>query len=141
MFHSSHQAFLIFALSLTAMAWPMQSNAGQLTLTWTDNSSDEDGFAVEREIGSAGTFTQVATVGPDVASYIDSGLDSATVYCYRVRAFNTVGDSAYSNEACGTTPQDFSLTVVRAGTGSGTDRKSTRLNSSHSRASRMPSSA
>ena len=37
-----------------------------------------------------------------------------------MRAFNTAGDSDYSNEACGTTGQDVALAVVRAGTGTGT---------------------
>src|SRR3989304_6278786 len=41
-------------------------------------------------------------------------------FCYRLLAYNVAGDSAYSNEACGTTSQDFSLTVGRAGPGSGT---------------------
>src|SRR3989442_1312445 len=50
----------------------------------------------------------------------DSGPASATTYCYRLKAFNAAGDSAYSNEACGTTPQTSGLAVVRAGTGSGT---------------------
>jgi len=48
------------------------------------------------------------------------GLTSGTTFCYRFLAYNVAGDSAYSNKACGTTPQDFSLTVVRAGTGGGT---------------------
>ena len=33
-----------------------------------------------------------------------------------MRAFNFAGDSAYTNQACGTTPQTFGLAVVRAGT-------------------------
>src|SRR3990170_3323449 len=75
---------------------------------------------IERKTGTSGTFAQFATVGANVTSYIDSGLTSGTIFCYRLLAYNVAGDSAYSNEACGTTPQDFSLTVVRAGTGSGT---------------------
>src|SRR3990172_9539942 len=76
---------------------------------------------IERKTGTSGTFAQFATVGANVTSYIDSGLTSGTTFCYRLLAYNVAGDSAYSNEACGTTPQDFSLTVVRAGTGSGTE--------------------
>src|SRR3990172_3063220 len=75
---------------------------------------------IERKTGTSGTFAQFATVGANVTSYIDSGLTSGTTFCYRLLAYNVAGDSAYSNEACGTTPQDFSLTVVRAGMGSGT---------------------
>src|SRR5206468_2330162 len=114
------RAFPVFVLMLTAVVWPVESNAAQLTLTWTDNSTNEDGFAIERKTGSTGTFAQIGTVGPNVTSYTDTGATSAITYCYRVAAFNAAGNSAYSSEACGTTPQSFGLAVVKAGTGSGT---------------------
>jgi len=121
MFHSPRwPIFLILALLVAAVTWHEQVDAAQLTLTWTDNSDNEDGFRIERKTGTSGTFAQIATVGANVTSYIDSGLTSGSTFCYRLLAYNVAGDSAYSNEACGTTPQDFSLTVVRAGTGSGT---------------------
>ncbi len=100
------------------MAWPAE--AAQLSLTWMDNSNNEDGFTVERKTGTGGMYAQIGTVGPNVASYVDSGLAAGTTYCYRVLAFNAFGNSAYSNEACSTAPQNFSLAVVRAGTGNGT---------------------
>jgi len=114
------RALPIFVLLLATVVSPVASDAAQLTLTWTDAANDEDGFKIERDAGPTGTFVQIATVGASVTSYIDSGLASATTYCYRVRAFNFAGDSAYTNQACGTTPQTFGLAVVRAGTGSGT---------------------
>ena len=120
MSHSPRWALPIFVLLLATVVSPVASDAAQLTLTWTDAANDEDGFKIERDAGPTGTFVQIATVGASVTSYIDSGLASATTYCYRVRAFNFAGDSAYSNQACGTTPQTFGLAVVRAGTGSGT---------------------
>jgi hypothetical protein len=107
-------------LLLGAIAWHEEANAAQLGLTWTNNSTNEDGFKIERATGTTGTFAQIAITGANATSYSDSGLADATTYCYRVRAFNTAGDSAYSNVACGTTPQTFGLAVVRAGTGSGT---------------------
>src|SRR2546427_5135707 len=113
-------ALVLAALVLAAMIRPAESGASLLTLSWTDNSTNEDGFTIERETGSTGTFALIATVGPGVTSFADSGLASATTYCYRVQAFNVAGDSAYSNQACGTTPQTFGLAVVRAGTGGGT---------------------
>ena len=116
----SHRAFLLFAFLLVAIAWPIESDAAQLTLTWTDNSTNEDGFKIERKIGTTGTYAQIAVTGASVTSYTDSNVADGTTYCYRLLAFNTAGDSAYSNEACGTTPQAFALAVVRAGTGSGT---------------------
>ena len=120
MSHSLRRALPVFVWLLATVLSPLASDAAQLTLTWTDAANDEDGFKIERDAGPTGTFVQIATVGASVTSYIDSGLASATTYCYRVRAFNFAGDSAYTNQACGTTPQTFGLAVVRAGTGSGT---------------------
>ncbi len=72
-------------------------------LSWTDNSSNESGFRIERKTGASGTYSEIATVGADTTSYGDTGLQPATSYTYRVRAFNSVGDSSYSNEATATT--------------------------------------
>jgi len=69
-----------------------------INLTWSDQSNNETGFKIERA-PSGGTFSQVATVGVNVTTYSDAGLASKTSYSYRLRAYNDVGDSAYSNTA------------------------------------------
>src|SRR5437867_2427314 len=97
----------------------VEAGAAQLQLTWTNNSTNEDGFKIERSTGTTGTFVQIGVTGPGVTSYTDSGLADATTYCYRVRAYNAAGDSDYTNVGCGATPQIFALAVVRAGTGDG----------------------
>src|SRR5207249_2824570 len=107
-------------LLLTAITLPVEAVAAQLQVTWTNNSTNEDGFKIERSIGTTGTFVQIGVTGPDVTSYTDSGLANVTAYCYRVRAYNAAGDSDYSNVSCATTPQNFTLAVVRFGTGNGT---------------------
>ena len=83
-------------------------SATQMTLTWTDNTTTEAGFTVERAptvSGAAGTFVAIATLAPDAVSYTDAGLTQNTRYWYRVRAFETVDVSAYSNVANATTLQ------------------------------------
>lgn len=76
----------------------------QINLSWTDNANNEDGFKIERCAGSTCTnFVQVATVGANVTSYSNTGLTRNTTYRYRVRAYNTGGDSAYSNIVNATT--------------------------------------
>jgi len=102
-------------LLILAILAHTQANAAQFTLSWTDNSIDEDGFKIERGAVSAGPFTQIGTTGSDTNSYTNSGLADATNYCYRVRAYNSGGDSTYTNVACGTTPA--TLTVSKNGTG------------------------
>ncbi len=76
----------------------------QAGLSWTDNSSDEYGFVVERRMGSVGAFAKLATVGAGTTSYIDSGLQSGRIYYYRVRAYQAGGFSAYSNQVYVVTP-------------------------------------
>ncbi len=72
------------------------------TLDWTDNSSNETTFRIERRIG-AGSWAEVDSVGANVETYLDTGLTSDTQYGWRVRARNDGGDSAYTTEATGTT--------------------------------------
>lgn len=73
----------------------------KVTITWMDNSSNENGFKIERSTNNV-NFTQITTVAPNTISYANTGLTSGTTYYYRVRAYNTNGDSAYSNTASAT---------------------------------------
>lgn len=59
----------------------------QINLSWTDNSSDELGFKIERANDSGGPWDQIDTVGADVTTYQDTGLTPNTTYYYRVRAY------------------------------------------------------
>jgi hypothetical protein len=76
----------------------------QINLSWMDNATNEDGFRIERCNGSACTnFAQIATVGPNVTAYANSGLSRNTTYRYRARAYNASGTSGYSNITQATT--------------------------------------
>ena len=90
-----------FVLVISVLA-SNRLDAATLQLSWVDNSDNEDGFHIER-MGDDGIFSVVATVSSNVTSYTDDNLASNTTYCYRVNAFNDVGISEYTNEACGTT--------------------------------------
>jgi len=70
----------------------------QINLNWTDASNNEDGFKVERSTDNV-NFARVATLGPNLNAYSDTGLQPTTNYYYRVAAFNGTLDSAYSNTA------------------------------------------
>ncbi len=74
-------------------------STSQINLTWTDNSSNESGFYIERSKKATSGFSQIATVGANVTSYQNTGLSANTNYYYRVRAYNAGGNSAYSNTA------------------------------------------
>jgi hypothetical protein len=75
----------------------------RINLAWNDNSWNESGFRIERSPDSPGAWTEIDTVGPNAETYRDLGLSGNTTYFYRVRAYNTVGYSGYSNEAHDTT--------------------------------------
>jgi subtilisin family serine protease len=100
-------------LSATAQAF------NHVELSWSDNSSDEDGFQIERctgTIANCNTFTQIGQVPFDITAASDLGVQGQTTYTYRVRAFNANGQSAYSNSAQVTTPASPPNTqVVPAG--------------------------
>ncbi|MGH7572761.1 MAG: fibronectin type III domain-containing protein [Gemmatimonadota bacterium] len=80
-------------------------NHESIDLTWTDNSTDEDGFRVERRLGQVGTFEPDTTLGSDATSHSDGSLVAETEYCYRIVAFNAGGDSDPSNVACAATSE------------------------------------
>lgn len=77
-------------------------STSQINLAWTDNSTNETNFEVQRKTG-AGAYVTIATLAAGVTTYANTGLTSATAYTYRVRATNAVGASAYSNESTATT--------------------------------------
>jgi hypothetical protein len=88
-----------------------------ILLNWTDNSSNELGFYIERKNGdslSVDPFVVIDTVGTDVASYNDLGRTPNTTYTYRVQAFNLLGVSPYSNEVTATTIIPVELTTFAA---------------------------
>jgi hypothetical protein len=77
-------------------------SSSKIHLTWTDNANSENGFRIERKTGS-GAFLEVATVGPNVTTFTNAGLQALTTYTFRVRAYNAAGTSAYTNQASATT--------------------------------------
>lgn len=79
-------------LKLTAIS------RSQINLSWLDKSGNESGFLIERSLDGI-NFTQIAMVGPNVQTWAATGLLANTRYYFRVRAWNSGGNSAYSNTA------------------------------------------
>jgi N-acetylneuraminic acid mutarotase len=90
------------AVSAPAAPQNLSASAGpaSVSLRWTDASSNEAGFRIERKDGPSASYRQIATVGAGVTGYTDTtSLIAATTYSYRVRAYNSAGSSKYSNES------------------------------------------
>lgn len=97
----------MLALFAFAVLFAVTASAAQHTLTWSDNSTNEAGFTVERAPGltpAASAFQPIANVGANVTTYVDAGLPNETGFTYRVCAYNAGGKSGYSNTVSGTTP-------------------------------------
>src|SRR5262249_4851630 len=76
----------------------------QINLSWTDNSTTEDGFKIMRKLGAGGTYAQVGTSAANVTTFMDTALSPDNDYYYQVIATNIVGDASPSNEVIVHTP-------------------------------------
>src|SRR5438552_944918 len=79
---------------LTATA----TSSSTIDLGWVDNANNEIEQGLERSVGSNSNYVLLDNVDPIVIAFTDTQLIDGTKYYYRVRAFNTGGFSAYSNE-------------------------------------------
>ncbi|MFM7430563.1 MAG: T9SS type A sorting domain-containing protein [Flammeovirgaceae bacterium] len=67
-----------------------------VTLTWTDNSTNETGFQILRSLSETSGFAAIGTVSANVLTFTDNTVVANTTYFYRVVAFNNFGVSAFS---------------------------------------------
>ena len=63
------------------------------TLKWADNSSDENGFKVYKNIDSAG-FSLLATLGVNANTYVDTPITPGHSYGYKVVSYYTAGGTS-----------------------------------------------
>lgn len=95
LFSVKKSSFLIASLLLgnsVAMAEGLQIN-------WLDSSSNEDGFNIEKRLLESDTFEFISSLPANANTYTDSNVVVNETYCYRVVAFNQVGQSP-SDESC-----------------------------------------
>ena len=75
-----------------------------VSLSWKENSSNEDGFVVERS-QQGSSFSKVGTLTANARTYTDVNVSAGKSYTYRVYAFNGYGKSNPSNEIKVLTPK------------------------------------
>ena len=92
-----------------------------LKLDWSQNPDpvyNETNFEIYRGQKAGGPYTLVAITAADVVTYTDSSLTSDVEYYYVIRAIDSTGAAALSNEASATTtPGGCSATATTATTG------------------------
>lgn len=72
-------------------------------LKWA-NVADATEYIIERRIGLAGNYEELGSVSGSPAEYVDESVSTQANYFYRIKARNSVGDSAFSDVAVATTP-------------------------------------
>jgi len=95
------------------------TSSSAITLTWADNSGNETGFKIERSPNGVDTWTGIYTTSSSAIMYSNSGLTYNTTYYYRIRSYNTAGNSNYTtvvyattNQAAPSAPTGAGLTVL-----------------------------
>ncbi|MBN1415985.1 MAG: fibronectin type III domain-containing protein [Bacteroidales bacterium] len=79
----------------TSFSSPAQTK-NSITLSWTDNATNEQGFKIYRSLSATDGFSEIATVAANVVSYADNSLQPFTTYYYMLRAYNEDGSSDYT---------------------------------------------
>ena len=75
----------------------VSASRGTARLSWEAHGASPAGMAVERRIGDSGKWERIAKLAGSATEYEDSSSVSGKVNCYRVRAVDDAGESAYSN--------------------------------------------
>lgn len=71
--------------------------AADLTLSWQDNSDNEDGFEIWRKVND-GNWELIGASNADVATFNDAVIPIGAILTYRVRAWNQFGESGFTND-------------------------------------------
>ncbi len=71
---------------------------GGIVLNWVDDSINETGFQIYRSTNGI-EFNELADIGAEVTSYFDQEEKGGIKYWYKVRAYNQINVSAFSNTA------------------------------------------
>src|SRR6266516_4269995 len=78
----------------------------RIDVSWEDTSTNETGFRIERAFDGI-TFAPIGTTTSNASLFSSIGLRPGIRHYYRVRAFNSTGESPYSNTNQATTRTPF----------------------------------
>lgn len=69
-----------------------------VVIRWTDNSTNESGFIIERSVDTNQQFEVIADLPANTTTFTDENVQAFTLYFYRIKAYNQTIESGYSQE-------------------------------------------
>ncbi len=98
------------------------SNAGatvisdtEVQISWTDNSTSETGYRIERRL-SGGSYSTLTTLAADTEVYTDSTCTAGTSYDYQIIATNDNGDASAAQVSATTYTVEEDWLLINFGT-------------------------
>ena len=88
------------------------SGPGTVDLTWTDRSTNEISFELQRRAGS-GAYIVAASLPPGSTAFTNSGLSPDVIYTYRLRAVGQTAVSGFTPETSALTDPTFTLLATK----------------------------
>jgi hypothetical protein len=73
--------------------------SNEITLTWKDNSTINEGYVIESKQSSDTSFTVLDTLKGSGNEYVDKNVEQGQSYSYRIKAYKDTLESAYSDVA------------------------------------------
>ncbi|MDP8239542.1 MAG: fibronectin type III domain-containing protein [Candidatus Hatepunaea meridiana] len=73
-------------------------------ISWSLNSSNEDGFHIEESVNDTSDFTLINSPGSGITSISLNDKQAGTTYHYRIRAYNAFGNSTFSEVSTASIP-------------------------------------
>jgi len=77
----------------------------RIGLAWRDRSNNEALFKIDRRQSGTSGWARIGSLSTDTTTHTDTGLGPLTKYYYKVKAWNSEGNSDYSDLAYATTVQ------------------------------------
>lgn len=81
--------WILFSLAILAIVfmikYALAAESFAIKLNWRDRSKVESGFYVYRDRDASGSFEKIATLKPNITTFVDN--DATKLSCYRVSSF------------------------------------------------------